>query len=172
MSPIFFGVVSLSFALTELVRAQQRSSDGIWRETEAAAITDQKEREIVPQAYRTVRLNKDALQHTLRQAPMEFTDAARDTEVVMTLPMPDGEFARFRIEASPVMAPELAAKFPEIKTYRGQGIDDRTATIRFDVTPMGFHAMVLSTKGNSLHRPLRQGRHDKLHLFLQARRAA
>ena len=157
MSPIFFGAVFLSFSLTELVRAQQRSSDGVWQEIEVAGIALPKEREIIPQAYRTIRLNKEALQDTLRRAPMEYTDAARNREVVLTLPMPDGRFARFRIEESPIMAPELAAKFPEIKTYRGQGIDDRTATIRFDVTPLGFHAQVLSAQETIYLDPFARG---------------
>ena len=42
------------------------------------------------------------------------------------------------------MAPKLAAKYPGIKTYIGQGVEDKSSTIYFDVTPSGFHAMVTS----------------------------
>ena len=102
--PAFIGALSLSFALTGIVRAQKISSDGIWQDVRESSIAVMGERQIVPKAYRTVRLNKDALTQVLSRAPLEFTAAAKGAKVIITLPKPDGTFVRFRIEESPIFA--------------------------------------------------------------------
>ena len=63
------------------------------------------------------------------------------------MPKPDGTTAHFRIDSVQMLDTELSAQFPLIHTYRGQGIEDRTATLDMDVTYQGFHAQVLSPNG-------------------------
>lgn len=124
------------------------SGDGLWQAVEQMpAEKVRKQRSLLPGKFRAFSLNHAALDQALTQAPKEFTAQAWQNPAVLTLPMPDGSFARFRIVESPIMEPELAAKFPEIKTYSGQGLDDPTATVRFDITPEGFRAQVLSPQG-------------------------
>lgn len=89
------------------------------------------------------RLFAVAMSTVASEAPSEV----RTPSTLLALPHPDGGLERFRVIESPVLAPELAAKFPEIRTYRGQGVDDPTASVRFEVTPRGFSAMVLSASG-------------------------
>jgi hypothetical protein len=137
------------------------SPDGLWQEIDEAALVAspdvQTRRPARPQSYRVVQLDQKALTPLLAQAPMEFTEAARTAPVVMTLPMPDGAFARFRIQESPVMSPALARQFPDMKTYSGYGLDDPTATARLDWSPAGFHAMVLSAGDTVYIDPYRAG---------------
>src|ERR1044071_5792053 len=136
-----------------------QSQDGVWQFIEESSLVAKGERQIIPQVYRTVQADEAALRKLLGKAPLEFTKEAEDKEnsAVILLPMPDGKFARFRIEESPIMEPALAAQFPEIKTYRGQGIDDPSATTRLDFTPKGFHAMILSERGTIYIDPYSKG---------------
>jgi hypothetical protein len=103
---------------------------------------------VLPAGASTVyRLDPVALDAILSQAPVEFTEDASGREVVFALPMPDGTLSRFRVEESSIMEAPLARQHPEIRTYRGQGIDDPTTTTRFGWTTAGFHAIVLGGRG-------------------------
>jgi hypothetical protein len=136
---------------------QSQSADGLWS---FVAKTDSQAAAKIASAYRSyrkLRLNIDAFTVTLAKAPLESATKSKAAQLIITLPQADGTFMRFAIVESPIMAPELAARYPEIKTYSAQGIDDPAATARFDWTPTGFHAIVLATGGTSLIEPETQG---------------
>jgi len=97
--------------------------------------------------YGSFALNRGGMVALLATAPRERGNGRNAQLLDLSLPNPRGVFERFAVEEAPVMEPGLAALHPEIKTYRGRGIDDPAATIRFDLTPLGFHASVRSPKG-------------------------
>lgn len=92
-------------------------------------------------------LQEETLGEMLVDAPLEFTPGYENLAVTISVPRPDSTYARFRVVEAPIMEPGLAEQFPDIKTYRGYGIDDPSATIRLDTTMHGFHAQVLTPNG-------------------------
>ena len=91
----------------------------------------------------------------IRQLEQELSEVANEGNLTentpglaeVEFPMPNGEFARFRVRESSMMTPALAADRPYIKSYLGQGIDDPTAVIRFSVTPSGLSAIIKGIDG-------------------------
>jgi len=149
LAAMLFGVVSMA-------AASPASGDEVWTRIDKSGLSqpgiDGPE---LPAAYETFRLNKTAVAAILNSAPEEFTYAR---EVILTMPLPDGSYQRFAIEHSPVVEPGLLVKYPELgATYRGRGIDDPTATARFDFLPNGFRSMILSASGTVIIDPYTSG---------------
>lgn len=101
------------------------------------------ERWIEPLEYATFSLDEESLNTSLKDAPMEFSEGYKDQLVPIQIPMPNGNTQTFMVCESPVMAPELAARYPQIKTWAGRSLEEPSASIRFDLTPKGFHGMIL-----------------------------
>lgn len=99
--------------------------------------------------YVLVRFNKGAFDALMAGAGLDSDPGAKG--VVLTLPFPDGTFERFLMKESPMIDPSLAKAFPEIKTYSGQGMDDRSATTRIGWTSAGFNGMTLAGERGTIY---------------------
>ena len=87
-------------------------------------------------------LDVNAASNFLRNAPSRFSN--RNSSVILSLPNADGTMERFRIYENSNMDPALAARYPEIKSYVGIGIENPTASAYISTSPLGFKSMVLN----------------------------
>ena len=85
-------------------------AQSLWTDVSGRGETISGKRYTIPQAYRTLHLDVPALQALLANVPDHPVEG-----IVITLPMPDGGSARFHLYETPVMAPELQARYPQIR---------------------------------------------------------
>lgn len=85
-------------------------------------------------------LDAKKLATTLKGAP---TRNAGQKGIIMTLPNMQGKMEKFEVWELSNMAPDLQAKYTDIKSYVGSSKDDPTAYLRFSMSPQGFSSLVL-----------------------------
>lgn len=147
----YFAIVAFTIVMFAALNISA-ADEGIWTRVDSGNLRKSAvERTYTPERFAAFSLNKEILRQLLDKAPEEFTGGG---DLILSLPMPDGTLARFAVEHSLVVEAGLLKKFPELgATYRGQGIDDPTATVRFDLLPSGFHAYILSSTGTTVVDP-------------------
>ena len=114
-----------------------RSADNVWHFADKPGVGADVGTRGLPNAYMTVRLDRDALQESFARVSKRRHNAPLP---VLTLPMPDGSFARFRVDAAPGPSREA------VQAYRGRGLD--TGDARIEWTAKGLHAIVLTPRGS------------------------
>ena len=136
-------VLLLLLSSTGVSETRGAPGDGLWTQEQlsAAAYIQQPGPAI---RFSAARVDESNLTEILRSAPMEN---AFGSGTEMSVPMPDGTFERIRIQESPILSPDLQLRYPEIRTFIAQGVDDRSMTGRLDLTPAGFHGMLISERG-------------------------
>jgi hypothetical protein len=126
-------------ALSSIAFSQEGKT--FWNVTsQTGSIATFKERAPLP-SKNLYDLDLAALKNALAGAPQR---SALKSGVIISFPDGDGSMEGFRITEASNMDPELAARYPEIKSYAGQGIDNPTAVIRFSISPLGLHTMRLA----------------------------
>ncbi|WP_312343115.1 reprolysin-like metallopeptidase [Chryseobacterium binzhouense] len=139
--------LSVIIFLSSLTKAQ----DFFTVFNERSISTDSKSRTVQPEKYLTYKLNVEDLKAYIKSVPQLSDMDSKENASIIVLPMPNGTKAKFKIWKSSVMENELAAKFPNIVTFTGQGVDDRYATVKLDFTELGFHAQIKSVVTGDLY---------------------
>ncbi|WP_075341610.1 reprolysin-like metallopeptidase [Tenacibaculum agarivorans] len=86
-------------------------------------------------------LDLEALKSALSVAPER--GVARKSNVIISFPNAEGVLENFRVFEASVLHPDLAAKYPGIKSYAGVSVDNPADRIRFSLSPKGLHSMRL-----------------------------
>ncbi len=94
--------------------------------------------------YETFQLNIDAFKAQLNNAPLRGTASVNNQQTIISFPNENGKLEEFKVYEAPLLSPELALQFPNIKTYVGFSIDNPGNRVRFSVTPQGVQSMVSS----------------------------
>jgi hypothetical protein len=123
----------------------------------ASAALDPAQRRIAPLRARLVRLDVGSFEALVAAAPGELAAPRGVDGAELLLPDPRGAWLRLRIIDSPILAPELAARYPEIRTFRLVDPSDSAVGGRADWTPHGFHAVVRTREGRFYVDPYRPG---------------
>jgi subtilisin-like proprotein convertase family protein len=113
--------------------------------------------------YKLFRLNFDLLQTKLDTNGV----GANQEYALIQLPDISGQLISFKVVESSIMHPDLQSRYSSIRTYKGVGIEDTTATLRFSVSPLGFHALSLSGLRSALYIEPYSKYDDSLHMVFE-----
>ena len=133
--------LEFSFLLLILpVTASAQTNSIIWQDVTAA----QRQPAISKSDTRYYSVDSQALERLLELSPSEYSG---DKSNIIQIPMPDGSLGRFAVVESPIMEPDLAAKYPQIRNYKAFGVDEPGASGRLTFSPKGFGGMLHTSQG-------------------------
>jgi hypothetical protein len=135
-------------SVTLLNSSYSQTTGRFWSGTVEGDFIVKGERRIIPDEYKTTRLDLSGMTQFLSRAPEERTERAITSPSIVELPLPDGSMASFYVVKYSMMEEPLAKQFPDIITLTVKGINDPYATGKLDVTAHGFHGMVLTPRGD------------------------
>ena len=90
--------------------------------------------------YQLFSLNLDNFKVLLADVPSR-KNIGTNPMVVINFPDKKGNMEQFQVTETSTLAPEIAIKYPNIKTYIGFSLDNPGGRIRFSVTPQGLKTM-------------------------------
>lgn len=125
-------------------RSAMSANQPFWNNATTAEVASLKDPAIRTKSCLVQKLDIAAYTQLLYSAPEESSNLAG---VSIEVPMPDGSYKTYIVKATPIIPLSLQNKYPGIKTWSGQGVEDRSSLIYLDVTLWGFHAMIFSESG-------------------------
>ncbi|WPO81098.1 M12 family metallo-peptidase [Chryseobacterium sp. JJR-5R] len=103
----------------------------------SSEVFENKKNIINPKIYS---LDLNRLKAVLAEAPKRL-GAGEKSEVVISFPNAEGRMENFKVRENSNFDPQLTSRYPDIKSYIGEGFGDSNSTIYFSISPLGLSSM-------------------------------
>jgi len=159
----------LSLSLLGLLSSQAVFADSVWKDLQSSALNkqlskslsqdlSQDQQPVLPKqltSFRKLSLDESQLKHNLQQINPQAlgkssSSSANSNAATMEIPLPSGEIIRVSLEPTQLLSAKLAAKYPDIKTWKVRGVDNKSIHGVIDINSYGFHAMLLMPDGDTV----------------------
>lgn len=151
---LFFMVAALLLVLASSTAAQPSvSAEGaanVWSQIDESTIPAAGQATYRADTYLTYSADFGALRDLLSAAPREGSD---NPALALALPLPNGSFVDVSATEYAMLEAGLAAKYPDFHTYYGTSASDPSLRARFDLTALGFNAVIWSDAGTAYIAP-------------------
>ncbi|MEW6999520.1 reprolysin-like metallopeptidase [Colwelliaceae bacterium BS250] len=142
-----FFIFALLLNMTTAVSAFAQTDTQLWQDINNQSNTalnqndnpDLNQTETRASKFTSVRLNHALLQDKLKQPNPRIS-----------LPMPDGKIITIELTKVSILPASLAAKYPQISSFKGVQLDNNDHFGRFDYSEQGFHGL-LNYKGKVVY---------------------
>lgn len=115
----------------------------LWQTQEGGHLPTTGKRFVEPTRYQAFSANAAALRsHLFAASHEDRLDNPLLSNLLLPVPMPDGSMDTFALVQYDMMEPELAERYPDIRTFRGISKTSPYRAIRCDWTSFGFHAKI------------------------------
>ncbi|WP_292009450.1 reprolysin-like metallopeptidase [Chryseobacterium sp.] len=115
-------------------------TDRLWSESSTkttSSVFENKTNIINPRIYS---LDINSLKSVLSRVPKRLV-AGEKSEVIISFPNSEGKMENFKVRENSNFEPELAAKYPDIKSYVGESLNDPNSSVYFSISPLGLSSM-------------------------------
>ncbi len=105
----------------------------------------------IPEQFIAYKLDEASLLNDLKPVKNWMNNPVKNSSVVILIPNVNGKIERYKMAEASVMVESLQAKYPNIRSFIGQGIDNPSAVLRMSYSPQeGFAGMVRSISNKTL----------------------
>lgn len=129
-----------------------QTSDKLWHKKNAFEVDSYSkiERRTIPKEFKVYNLDINSLKQQLQNAPKRKGKSLRSS-TILSFPSASGELEKYEVFEASIMEKGLQEKFPTIKSYVGKSVENPGTTIRFSVSNIGLHAMIMGSEKGSIY---------------------
>ncbi|PIF45790.1 putative secreted protein (Por secretion system target) [Chryseobacterium sp. 52] len=130
----------LMIGMLAIAGATSAQTDRLWTQASLQKSAEVLENKTGINNPRIFSLDINGLKNALSTAPKRLITEQK-SEIIISFPNSEGKMENFKVTENSNFDPALAARYPDIKSYVGQGLTDPSSTVYFSISPLGLSSM-------------------------------